>query len=131
MMNASLWAAQILLAALFLLSGTLKVSMPKDRMIATGQTGVAPFPLPVIRATAVCELLAVAGLTLPRLTGVAPQLTPVAAVGLAIVMLGALTSHSSLLRADRAAGRGSAEARNVAANLVILALCVFVAAGRF
>ncbi|OEU91790.1 DoxX family protein [Streptomyces abyssalis] len=130
-MNAALWTAQILLAALFLVSGVLKVSMPKDRLIASGQTGVAPFPLPVIRVTATCELFAVAGLLLPWLTGVAPSLTPLAAVGLAIVMVGALSSHSWLLRADRAAGRGNREAVNVAANVVVLALCVFVAAGRF
>ncbi|QPP05694.1 DoxX family protein [Streptomyces bathyalis] len=130
-MNAALWTVQILLAVLFLVSGTLKVSMRKDRLIATGQTGVAPFPPAVIKATAVCELLAVAGLILPRPTGVAPQLTPLAAAGLAIVMVGALMSHSSLLRADRAAGRGSREAVNVAANVVILALCVLVAVGRF
>ncbi|SCK36076.1 DoxX family protein [Streptomyces sp. WMMB 322] len=130
-MNTALWSAQILLAVLFLVSGSLKVSMRKDRLIATGQTGVAPFPPAVIKTTAVCELLAVAGLLLPRLTGVAPLLTPLAAVGLALVMVGAVTSHGSLLRADRAAGRGSREAVNVAANLVILALCVFVAAGRF
>lgn len=130
-MNAALWTAQILLAALFLLSGALKVSMPKDRLVATGQTGVAPFPPAVVKATAVCELFAVAGLTLPPLTGIAPVLTPLAAVGLAIVMVGALTSHSLLLRADRAAGRASSEARNVVANCVVLALCVVVAAGRF
>ena len=130
-MNTALWTAQILLAALFLLSGALKVSMRKDRLIKSGQTGVAPFPPAVIKTTAVCELLAAAGLTLPRPTGIAPVLTPVAAVGLAVVMVGAAISHGSLLRADRAAGRGSAEARNVAANLVILGICVFVAVGRF
>lgn len=129
-MNAALWIAQILLAAVFLLSGVVKVSQPKDRLIASGQTGVAPFPPAVIKVTAACELLAVAGLLLPRPTGVAPQLTPLAAVGLAIVMVGALASHSSLLRADRAAGRGSREAVAVTVNLVILGLCVFVAAGR-
>jgi uncharacterized membrane protein YphA (DoxX/SURF4 family) len=131
MMNTALWAAQILLAAVFLASGTLKVSWPKDRLIASGQTGVAPFPATVIRTTAVCELLAVPGLILPWATGIAPVLTPLAATGLVIVMLGAMTSHTSLLLADRAAGRGWAEARNVAVNLVILALCVFVAVWRF
>ena len=130
-MNVVLWIAQILLAAVFLLSGALKVSMPKDRLIASGQTGVAPFPPAVIKVTAVCELFAVAGLILPRATGIAPVLTPLAACGLAIVMLGAVTSHTSLLLADRAHGRGSAEARNVVVNLVLLALCLFVAAGRF
>ncbi len=130
-MNAGLWTAQILLAVLFLYSGSLKAFRSKESLIASGQSGVAPFPLPVIRLTAAAELLAVAGLILPRATGVAPVLTPIAAVGLMVVMIGAIASHSSLLRADRAAGRGSGEVRNIVLNVVVFALCVFIAAGRF
>jgi hypothetical protein len=84
----------------------------------------------VIRLTAFAELLAAVGLVLPWLTGIARVLTPAAAAGLVIVMIGATTSHSMLLRADRRAGRGNREARNVAANLVLMALCVFVVVGR-
>ena len=130
-MNVALWTAQILLAALFLFSGSLKAAKSKESLIASGQTGVAPFPLPVIRLTAVSELLAVAGLILPQATGIAKVLTPIAALGLIIVMVGAITSHSSLLRADRAAGRGSGEARNIVINLVVIGLCIFIAVGRF
>jgi uncharacterized membrane protein YphA (DoxX/SURF4 family) len=129
-MNIALWAAQVLLAVLFLWSGTVKAAWSKDRLIASGQTGVAPFPLPVIRVTAVSELFGAIGLIAPWATGIARVLTPVAALGLSIVMIGAMISHSSLLRADRRAGRGSREARNVAANLTIFVVCVFVAAGR-
>ncbi len=130
-MNIALWIAQILLAVTFLASGAVKISQPKKRLIATGQTGVAPFPVPVIRIVAACELLAVPGLILPRLTDIAPVLTPLAAVGLAIVMVGAAISHSALLRADLTAGRGRKESRNVAVNLSLLALSIFVAVGRF
>lgn len=130
-MNIALWTAQILLAILFLYSGSAKAFMSKERLIASGQTGVAPFPIPVLRLTAACELLAVLGLILPQATCIAPKLTAVAAVGLMVVMVGAIASHSSLLRADRAAGRGSAEARNIVLNLVVMALCGFVAVGRF
>ncbi len=130
-MNVSLWTAQILLAALFLYSGVLKATWSKSHLLSRGQTGVAPFPPAVIRLTAVSELVAVVGLIAPRATGVAPVLTPFAAVGLSVVMIGALLSHSRLLLADRAAGRGSREARNVATNLIVLALCVFVMVGRF
>lgn len=129
-MSIALWVVQILLAAVFLGSGVVKGTQPKDKLIATGQTGVAPFPLPVIRLTAFAELLAVAGLILPSLTGIAEVLTPAAAAGLVIVMIGAITSHSTLLRADRAAGRGNREARNVAATFVLMALCLFVVVGR-
>jgi uncharacterized membrane protein YphA (DoxX/SURF4 family) len=130
MTNIALWVAQILLAAVFLGSGLVKSIQPKDKLIATGQTGVAPFPLPVIRLTAFAEMLAAVGIVLPWLTGIAPVLTPAAAVGLVIVMIGAVASHSALLRADRTAGRGNREARNVAANLILMALCVFVVVGR-
>lgn len=129
-MNIFLWIVQALLAALFLLSGSLKSTWPKDRLIASGQTGVTPFPLPVLRFAAVCELFAAAGLILPRATGIAPVLTPVAAAGLCCVMVGAISSHTYLLRRDIAAGRGRREAVNVAATTLILGLCLLVAIGR-
>ena len=129
-MNVFLWVIQVLLAALFLLSGTLKSTWPKDRLIASGQTGVTPFPLPVLRFAAVCELFGAAGLILPRATGIAPVLTPLAATGLCAVMVGAICSHSCLLARDMAAGRGKREAVNVAATTVIFGLCLLIAIGR-
>lgn len=117
-MDIALWICQGLLAALFLVSGSAKISMSKPRLLATGQTGVAPFPLPVIRITAACELIAVIGLIAPKATGILPGLTGVAAIGLALVMIGAITSHASLR-----------EPIPVAVNIVILATCCFVAAG--
>jgi uncharacterized membrane protein YphA (DoxX/SURF4 family) len=125
-MNIALWTGQIVLAALFALSGALKSTMSRDRMLETGQTGAAAFALPVVRFTAICELLAVLGLILPRLLDVAPVLTGWAALGLAVVMVGAMAMHSKLA----IAGHKPAEWRNVGANAVILAVCVFVAAGR-
>ena len=70
-------------------SGAAKSTMSRDRMLATGQTGIAMFPLPVVRFTAVMELLAAVGLIVPWLTGIAEVLTPMAAIGLCIVMVGA------------------------------------------
>ena len=118
-MNLTLWIAQILLAALFLVSGSLKISMSKEKLIASGQTGVAPFPLPVIRLTAACELLAVLGLLVPRAAGIAPILTPLAAFGLVVVMVGATVSHLSLR-----------EPLQAAATTLILLICLFTAVGR-
>ena len=119
-MNAALWAVQIFLAAVFASSGIAKLTMSKPRMIATGQTGVAPFPLPVIRFTAACEVLAAAGLILPGLLHVAPLLTPLAAVGLMVVMAGAAISHRSLH-----------EYPQVGLNALLFLLALFVAVGRF
>jgi hypothetical protein len=83
------------------------------------QTGVAPFPLPVIRFTAFCELLGAIGILLPRLVGVATFLTPVAAGGFAVVMLGAIGSHAYLR-----------EPRNVALTVSLFIAAVAVAVGR-
>ena len=125
-MNTALWIGQILLALLFGLSGALKSTMSRERMLATGQTGAAAYPLPVVRFTAICELLAVLGLILPWLTGVAPALTGWAAIGLVVVMLGAMAMHGRLAIVQHK----PAEWRNVGINALILALCVFVAVGR-
>jgi len=119
-MNAALWIGQGLLAVTFTFSGLIKVTQTKERIIAIGQTGVAPLSLPAIRFTAICELLAVVGLIAPWATGIAPVLTPLAAVGLAILMVLAGSIHAQ-----------RHEPRNVATNLVLLAICVFVAVGRF
>jgi uncharacterized membrane protein YphA (DoxX/SURF4 family) len=117
-MNIGLWICQGLLALIFLISGSAKISMSKERMLKTGQTGVAPFPLPVVRFTAACELLAVIGLLVPRATSVLPGLTGVAAIGLGIVMIGAMVSHASLR-----------EYGTVGANALIFGTCCFVAVG--
>ncbi|GAA1614805.1 MULTISPECIES: DoxX family protein [Kribbella] len=119
-MNTIVWIFTGALGVVFTISGVLKVTMSRDRLIATGQTGIAPFPMPLVRLVAVCELLAVAGLFAPWLSGTARVLTPLAAVGLCVVMVGAATSHSSLR-----------EPRSTAANTVLLALAAFVAAARF
>src|SRR5262245_53722862 len=95
-MNALLWRLQVLLAAVFTASGGAKISRPKDRRTASGQTGVAPVPLPVVRVTGSCELLGAIGILGPPPVGVAEFLTPAAAAGFAIVMVGASGSHAYL-----------------------------------
>ncbi|WP_231639747.1 DoxX family protein [Mycobacterium sp. Marseille-P9652] len=119
MMNVLLWTLQISLAAIFTASGLAKISMPRDRLIATGQTGIAPFPMPVVRLTAFSELLGAIGIVVPRLVGVAEFLIPAAAGGLAIVMVGAMASHAYLR-----------EPRNVAVNVAIFIAAVTLAVGR-
>jgi len=118
-MNALLWTLQGSLAAIFTTSGLAKISQPKERLIASGQTGVAPFPLPLIRITAFCELLGAFGILVPRMVGIAEFLTPAAAGGFAIVMVGAIASHAHLR-----------EPRNVALTVAIFISAVIVAVGR-
>jgi hypothetical protein len=119
-MDLLLWIFQGVLAVVFLGSGVAKGSMSRERLVATGQTGVALFPMPVVRFTAGCELLAAAGLVLPWATGIARALTPLAAVGLCVIMVGAASSHARLR-----------EPRNVAANALLFGMALAVAVGRF
>ena len=118
--DTALWVAQGVLAAVFAASGGLKAVMSKERLLASGQTGVRDYSLPAIRAIAACELAAAVGLIVPGLAGRALVLTPLAAVGLAGVMVGAAVAHTKLR-----------EPRNVAVNAVLFVICVGVAAGRF
>jgi hypothetical protein len=118
-MNIALWAVSAVVAAVFLFSAVTKGTWSKERLLAAGQTGVGPVPLPMLRTVAFAELLGVTGLVLPWWTGVAPVLTPLAAAGLGIVMIGAATIHLRL-----------GEPRTALANAGILALCVFIALGR-
>lgn len=118
-MNTALWIIQGILAAVFTVSGAMKLTMSKDRMLATGQTGVVDYPLPAIRMIALSEIAGVLGLIVPGLMGLAPWLTPLAALGLAGVMMGAAVAHGLLH-----------ETRNVAVNAVLFTLCLWVAIGR-
>ena len=119
-MNIALWIGQVLLAIVFAGSGAFKISKSKQWLVDNGQTGVVFFPLPAIRVIASLELLGVLGIVAPWATGIAPILTPLAALGFALLMVGAAICHAKLR-----------EPRNVAINMVIFAIAVFVAWGRF
>ena len=118
-MNLTLWIFQAVLAVTFAGSGLAKGTMTRERLLATGQTGIALFPMPVVRVTAAAELLAAAGLLLPWATGIARVLTPVAALGLCVIMIGAASSHARLR-----------EPASVAANGLLFGLALTVAIGR-
>lgn len=87
-MNIVLWIIQALLALLFLWAGGIKLVTPVEEMVQQ-----MPLPLPYpglfLRFIGVCEVLGALGLVLPRLTGVRPELTPLAAAGLVVIMIGA------------------------------------------
>ncbi len=82
--NGVLWVVQGLLAALFLFAGGMKLVTPAETLEA--QTHMSSG---FMRFIGVVEVLGGLGLVLPGLTGIAPVLTPLAAAGLAIVMIGA------------------------------------------
>jgi putative oxidoreductase len=89
LMNITLWALQVLLAAQFLFHGVLYVSPPADMVDQINAT-VAPWFRTFIGAA---EILAAIGLILPSVTRVLPWLTPLAAGGLMVVTGSATVYH--------------------------------------
>lgn len=85
-MNILLWIIQVLLALLFIFSGSMKFVMSVQQM-----NEQAPIVLPglFIHFIGVCEVLGGFGLILPSLLRIKPGLTPLAAAGLAIIVAGA------------------------------------------
>jgi uncharacterized membrane protein YphA (DoxX/SURF4 family) len=84
-MNRALWIVQGLLAAVFLFSGVMKLVLPLEQM-----AGPVDFPGWFLRFIGVAETLGGIGLILPALLRIKPGLTPLAAVGLVIIMIGAV-----------------------------------------
>ncbi|WP_329070916.1 DoxX family protein [Amycolatopsis sp. NBC_01480] len=120
-MNIALWIVQVFLAAVYLAAGGLKVVRPRERLVATGNLDWMKDSSDAgVKAVGLVEILGALGVVLPWLTGIAPILTPIAAVGLVVVQIGALRVH--LVRNER---------RPLPANVLLLLLAAFVAAGRF
>jgi DoxX-like family len=119
-MNIALWITQILLVVVFGYSALIKGTQSTERAVELGMTGVVNVPLPVMRFTASCEVLGVVGLIVPYVNGVLPILTPLAAMGLGVIMVLAARIHLGLGESATAAG-----------NLVLLAMCLFVGWGRW
>src|SRR5262245_38763003 len=117
-MNKLLWVLQILLSVFVTATGVIHFVLPPN----------LPAPLqwmydlsPSLHAiTGAAELLAAMGLILPGLTRIQPRLTPLAALGLVLLMLGAIVFHIS---------RG--ETLNAVLNVVVTAVAAFVAYGRW
>jgi hypothetical protein len=117
-MTYALWIVQGLLALLFLFTGGTKLVLPLE--VLTEQ-----FPLPglFVRFIGVAEVLGAIGLILPGLLGIRPGLTPLAAAGLVIIMIGA-----TVLTLAGVAPGGAALAL---IPLVVWILSAFVAYGRW
>ena len=118
-MTLALWVVQILLALAFARAGFPKVFQPVATLRARWNwtRHVAPF---VIRLVGSLEILGALGLIVPKATGYLPWLTPVAAVGLVLTMIGAILTHVRLH-----------EAKVVGVNAVLLLLALFIAVGYF
>lgn len=118
-MNVILWIIAIVLAVVFLMAGLAKVSQPKEKL-AEKMGWVEDWSPNAVKLIGAVEILGAIGLVLPAATGVATVLTPLAATGLAIVMLLAAVVHAR-----------RKEQQLIGVNVVLLVLAAFVAVMRF
>ena len=119
-MNIVLWIIQILLALLFLFAGGMKLIVPADVLMQQAPPGSTQFPAAFLKFIGLVEVLGGLGLILPGLFRRRPELTPLAAAGLVIVMIGAVVI--------------SVRDHGIAAGVVPLVtglLCALVAYGRW
>ncbi|WP_020576986.1 DoxX family protein [Actinopolymorpha alba] len=121
-MNVALWIVAGLLAVAFLVSGIGKLIVPKEKMAAMGAASrwVEDFSPGALKAIGAVEVLGAVGLILPAALDIAPVLVPLAAVGTVLLFVGALITR--LRRGEKV---------TIVADLVYLAMAVFVAWGRF
>ena len=118
-MNILLWIVQILLALLFLFAGGTKLIIPADKLMEMGSPNQVVLPALFIKFIGLVEVLGGLGLVLPGLLRIKKGLTPLAAIGLTIVMIGAVIITI--------AGDGI---KLAITPFIVLLLCVFVAYGR-
>jgi uncharacterized membrane protein YphA (DoxX/SURF4 family) len=84
-----LWIIQVLLALLFLFAGGMKLVISPEVLQSMGSPNQIVLPGLFVRFMGVCEVLGGLGLILPGLLRIRPGLTPLAAAGLVIIMIGA------------------------------------------
>jgi uncharacterized membrane protein YphA (DoxX/SURF4 family) len=113
--NAALWIVQALLAVLFVWAGGMKLVLPVESL-----AGPVALPGWFLRFIGVCEVLGGLGLVLPGLLRIRTGLTPLAAAGLVVIMVGATVI--TLVGGDAAVSLVST---------VVGLLAVFVAYGRW
>jgi len=88
-MNYALWIVQGLLALIFLFAGGMKLLVANDVLMSMVPPNSVALPGWFLRFIGVAEILGAIGVILPRLLRIRPGLTPLAAAGLVIIMIGA------------------------------------------
>ncbi|WP_433826062.1 DoxX family protein [Actinoplanes sp. CA-015351] len=119
-MNVALWVVAGLLALAFLAAGAMKLLQPKEKLIASGLGWTENYSAGAVKAIGAVEILAAIGLILPAALDIVPILVPLAALGLVIIMVGAIVVHAR-----------RKENQALVPNIVLLLLSAFVAWGRF
>jgi uncharacterized membrane protein len=116
-MNTALWVLQGLLAVAFTMAGALKLLTPRVKLMEK-MHWAKTWTDTNVKLLGLAEVLGAVGLVVPWLTGILPVLTPVAAVALTVLMVGAAKTHVDLKEPPAPAA-------------VLAVLCVLVAVGRF
>jgi uncharacterized membrane protein YphA (DoxX/SURF4 family) len=119
-METALLTSQLLLAAIFVATGLTKLTQPRAKLAAGPMGWAADVTDGEFRTVGLLEVLGALGLVLPRAFGIAQLLTPLAAVGLALTMIGAITTHVRMGETDR-----------LAVPIVLLVLSVLIAIASF
>jgi uncharacterized membrane protein YphA (DoxX/SURF4 family) len=120
-MNIALWIIAGLLAAVFLAAGSMKLGQPKEKLAASpNMAWTEDFSPGMIKTIGALEVLAAVGLILPAAVDIVPLLVPLAAVGVALLMVGAAITHAR-----------RHESGAVVTNLVLLVLAGVLTWGRF
>ena len=119
-MNVVLWIVAGLLAVAFLASGLMKIAQPRKKLADSGMGWTEDFSDGAVKGIGALEVLGALGLILPAVFDIATVLVPIAATGLALVMLGAAVTHAR-----------RRENQMIVVNVVLFALAAFVAWGRF
>ncbi len=120
-MNTALWIVAGLMAAVFLIAGFNKLFIPREKLAkAPGGAWVLDFSAGFVKALGALEMLGAIGLILPAVLDIAPVLVPLAALGLGVIMTGAVIVEFR-----------RQEFKHALLDLTYLALVAFVAVGRF
>ena len=117
--NIGLWVAQVILAAVYIMAGLMKLTQPIDALVASGMAYAGDYPELLTRFIGTMEVAGAIGIILPAATRIAPFLTPLAALGFSAIQVLAIGLHSM---------RGEFQVLPV--NFVLLALSLFVLWGR-
>ena len=117
-MKIALWIVQVLVGIAFIMAGGMKIATPYDALAAQ-MAWVSHVPAIGVKVIGALELLGGLGLILPSVSRIKPGLTPLAAAGLVLTMLGAAATHVML-----------GEFGQLGAPLVLGGLAAFVGWGR-
>lgn len=110
------WIIAGLLALVYLGAGSMKVLRSREQLIAAGQGWVEGANVGIVKLVGLIEIAGALGLILPPLTGIAPSLAPMAALGLVLVQAVAIGVHMKLN-----------DTKTLPVNIILLALAIVAA----